>query len=265
MADQKKYYWLKLKRNFFKRHDIQIIEAMPNGKDYVLFYLKLLVESIDHEGALRFSDTIPYNEQMLSVITGTNIDIVRAAMQLFRELKMVDILDDSTIYMNEVQALVGCETKWAEKKRKFRAKEDNVLALSPACPADVRQEKEIEKELELEKELEIEIEGKEPAAPAPTPKKRKPDRHKYGEYGWVKLTEAEYARLVKDLGEAETKRCIKYVDESAQGTTNKNGWKDWNLIIRKCHREQWGMNRRQMQGRQTGNPFLEMLEEERGR
>ena len=59
MAD-KKYYWLNSSETFFKRHDIQIIESMPNGKDYVLFfYLKLLVESVDHEGALRFSSTIP--------------------------------------------------------------------------------------------------------------------------------------------------------------------------------------------------------------
>ena len=82
MAESKKFYWLKLKRDFFKRHDIRIIEEMPNGKDYVLFYLKLLLESIDHEGSLRFSDTIPYNEQMLAVITNTNIDIVKAAMKL---------------------------------------------------------------------------------------------------------------------------------------------------------------------------------------
>ena len=58
MAEQK-YYWLKLKRDFFKRHDIRIIEAMPNGKDYILFYLKLLCESVDHEGNLRFSEQIP--------------------------------------------------------------------------------------------------------------------------------------------------------------------------------------------------------------
>jgi hypothetical protein len=44
---EKRYYWLKLKRDFFKRHDIKIIEAMPNGKDYVLFYLKLLVVGIN--------------------------------------------------------------------------------------------------------------------------------------------------------------------------------------------------------------------------
>ena len=79
---EKKYYWLKLKNDFFKRHDIKIIEDMPNGKDYILFYLKLLVESVGHEGELRFSETIPYNENMLSTITNTNIDVVRSAIKI---------------------------------------------------------------------------------------------------------------------------------------------------------------------------------------
>ena len=120
MAESKKYYWLKLKRDFFKRHDIRIIEEMPNGKDYILFYLKMLLESIDHEGELRFSDTIPYNEQMLSVITNTNIDIVRSAMKVFSELNMIEIFDDSTIYMAEVQKLIGSETAGAARVRKHR-------------------------------------------------------------------------------------------------------------------------------------------------
>ena len=110
MAETKKYYWLRLQRNFFKRHDIQIIEAMENGKDYVLFYLKLLVESVDHEGALRFSDTIPYNDKMLATITNTNVDIVRSALQAFEELGMIEVLDDKTIYMSEVEKLIGSET-----------------------------------------------------------------------------------------------------------------------------------------------------------
>ena len=154
MGENGKFYWLKLKRDFFKRHDIRVIEAMPNGKDYVLFYLKLMVESIDHEGALRFSETIPYNEDMLAVITNTNVDIVRSAMKLFESLELVEIFDDQTVYMREVERLVGSETKWAEKKRMYRAREDNVLALSPPRPVDVRQEIETEKELEIEKEKE---------------------------------------------------------------------------------------------------------------
>lgn len=99
MAEDKRYYWLKLKRDFFKRHDIRIIESQPNGKDYILFYLKLLCESVDHNGNLRFSETIPYNEEMLSTITNTNIDIVRSAIKVFHELKMMEILDDGTLYM----------------------------------------------------------------------------------------------------------------------------------------------------------------------
>lgn len=71
--------------------------------------------------------------------------------------------------------------------------------------------------------------------PPHTPKKR------YGAYGWVQLTEEQYARLLQDLGPAELERCIQYIDESAQQTGNKNKWKDWNLVIRKCSRERWGI------------------------
>ena len=151
MADNK-YYWLKLKRDFFKRHDIQIIEDMENGKDYILFYLKLLCESVDHEGNLRFSETIPYNEKMLSTITNTNIDIVRSAMKVFSELNMIEILDDDTIFMTECNKMLGCETAWAEKKRLYREKQ---RTLSLMCPPSVRQE------IELEKEIDIELDKKE--------------------------------------------------------------------------------------------------------
>lgn len=86
--------------------------------------------------------------------------------------------------------------------------------------------------------------------PAPPPK---PARKSFGQFGWVKLTDEEYHRLSNDLGEAEVKRCIAYVDESAQTTGNKNKWRDWNLVVRKCHREGWGSKKR------GGNPFLDML------
>lgn len=153
MGTDKKYYWLKLKKDFFKRHDIQIIEAMPNGKDYILFYLKLLVESVDHEGALRFSDAIPYNEQMLATITNTDIDKVRSAMRVFTELKMIEVLDDETIFMAEVTKMLGHETHWAEAKRNQRSKG---VGQCPQLVQNVqgvsRQEIELEKEIEIEKD-----------------------------------------------------------------------------------------------------------------
>ena len=160
MAEKdKKYYWLKLKRDFFKRHDIQIIENMPNGKDYILFYLKLLCESVDHEGNLRFSEEIPYNEDMLAALTHTNIDIVRSAVKLFVGLRMIDIMDDGTFFMNQVQKMIGSETYWAQKKRE--QKERKALEIGdvgifptqsndfPMCPS-----KNIDKERDKEEEKE---------------------------------------------------------------------------------------------------------------
>lgn len=86
------------------------------------------------------------------------------------------------------------------------------------------------------------IESTAPPAALPTPAE-KPKRTSYGQYGWVKLTDEQYSRLSNDLGETELKRCIAYVDESAQSTSNKNRWRDWNLVIRRCSRDAWGLNK----------------------
>ncbi len=122
-TEVKKYYWLRLHKDFFKRHDIRIVEDMDNGKDYILFYMKLLLESIDHEGRLRFSETIPYNEKMLATITNTNVDIVKNAINVFRQLKLMEIMDDQTIYMTQIEMMLGVETEWAVKKREYREKQ----------------------------------------------------------------------------------------------------------------------------------------------
>lgn len=95
-------------------------------------------------------------------------------------------------------------------------------------------EKEKEDEVEKEKEGEIENECSPPISPP------RPAKKKHGQYGWVLLTREEHDRLMQDLGAAELDRCIRYVDESAQSSGNKNKWKDWNLVIRRCSREGWG-------------------------
>lgn len=161
MAESKKYFWLRLKRDFFKRHDVQIIEGVPNGKEIILFYLKLMCESVDHEGKLRFSDEIPYTEEMLARITNTDAGIVEQAIKELMKFHMVELMDDETFYIPEVPKLLGYETEWAKKKREYRTQrgqnEDNVLKMSETKKDNVRQEIEIEIEKELEIELDKEI------------------------------------------------------------------------------------------------------------
>ena len=157
-----RYYWLKLKRDFFKRHDVCIVEDMPNGKEYLLFYLKLLCESVDHEGNLRFGDRIPYSPEMLSTITRTNVDIVRSAIKVFTELDMMEILDDGTIFMMEVQGMIGsaANNDNAIRQQRFRDKKKR-LALQD-CYGDVINNNESKKiDIESDKDKEEDIDKRE--------------------------------------------------------------------------------------------------------
>lgn len=148
--DNKKYYWLKLQDDFFKRHDIRIVENMPNGKDYIIFYLKLLCESTSHEGRLRFSQEIPYNDEMLSTITNTNIDIVRSAIKVLSQLKMMEILDDGTLYMHQLSKMIGSEMGSAKRKREYRNKQKLLIGTNEGqCPQDI--EIDIDKEKDIDK------------------------------------------------------------------------------------------------------------------
>lgn len=259
MEENKKYYWLKLKRDFFKRHDIRIIEEMPNGKDYVLFYLKLLLESVDHEGTLRFSDAVPYNEQMLSVITNTNVDIVRSAMKVFIELKMVDVFDDQTIYMSEVEKLIGSEAWSTERSRRCRENKrllqcntnaTQVQHRATSCNEEI--DIEIEKELELEKEDIC-------ASPAEPTKPSAPQKHKYGEYKNVLLTDEEYEKLKDEFPndyEERIERLSSYI--ASKGAKYKNHLATIRNWARKDREK---VSEDEMA---TTNPFLEMLDEVRG-
>ena len=210
---EKKYYWLKLKRDFFKRHDIRIIEAMPSGKDFILFYLKMLCESIDHDGLLRFSDGIAYTPEMLATVTNTDVEVVRDAIKTFTQLGMMEILNDGTIAMVEASRMTGYETEWAEKKRKQRKrtfkgqdednvhqkrdnvhsdednvhqKRDNVLTLS---------DKSIDKDIDKDIDKECDI------------------RHTHGTFNNVKLSDVELQRLEEDFGRDKTWKAIQFLDD----------------------------------------------------
>lgn len=153
--EDKKFYWLKLKKDFFKRHDIRIIEGMPEGKEYVYFYLKLLCESIDHQGRLRFSEKIPYTTEMLSTITNMSVDIVNQAIEILCELNLMQIDKDKTYIMCELEKMLGCETAWAEKKRRQRERKDMREGgqCPPTCPPSVLDVSYKSIDIDIEKEI----------------------------------------------------------------------------------------------------------------
>lgn len=162
---EKKYYWLKLPRDFFGKHYIKILRAKENGELLVLFYMWMLTESIDHAGRLRYSEDIPYDEEMLAEASGFALHIVTQALQQLTKLQLVILESDGSLFLPKTTDMVGSESGSAQRVREYRERKnskekkpetventesnDNVTK----CNADVQKsniEKELEKELEKE-------------------------------------------------------------------------------------------------------------------
>ncbi|HSH24709.1 MAG TPA: phage replisome organizer N-terminal domain-containing protein, partial [Massilibacterium sp.] len=104
MSKNKRYYWLKLKEDFFEDDTISWLEEQENGKDYVIFYLKLCLKSLKDEGQLiRYvgERLIPYDVKALAKITNTAPDTVAVAMQAFLDIGLIEHLETGEIYMTQ--------------------------------------------------------------------------------------------------------------------------------------------------------------------
>lgn len=165
MSDSKKYYYLKLKDNFFDREEITVIESMPNGYKYSNILLKMYLKSLKREGKLMVTDYIPYNLKTLSAVLKHDEDTLKTAIELFKEFRLIEVLDNGQIYMNDIQNFVGLSSTEADRKREYRAKiETEILnelpsgQMSDKCPKIVRKKSDKnppEIDIELDKEKEI--------------------------------------------------------------------------------------------------------------
>lgn len=162
---EKKYFWLKLPRDFFNKHYIKILRAKDDGDLLVLFYIRLLTESIDHEGKLRYSDTKPYSPETIAEATGFPLQFVTSALQTLTDMELVVTDADGTITLPKCAKMIGSEGGSASRVREYRKRQ---------------QEKKIEgcntdnKKAEQDK-------AKDGAEKEKKPKKEKIDRPEYKE------------------------------------------------------------------------------------
>ena len=157
MADNKKYYYLKLKDNFFESDEAIILESMPDGYIYSNILLKLYLRSLKNNGILMFNDLIPYNAQMLATITRHHVGVIEKAIQIFQQLRLIDILDNGAIYMTNIQNFVGKSSRDADRKREEYNKIKRVGEISTIETDKTPPEIEIEIEKEIKKDIKKDI------------------------------------------------------------------------------------------------------------
>lgn len=122
MADNKKYYYLKLKENFFDSDEMILLESMPDGYRYSNILLKMYLRSLKDEGRLMLSGKIPYSPEMLATVVRQPVGVVKEALHIFQELGLVSVLDTGAIYMMDIQNFIGKSSTEADRIRAYRAK-----------------------------------------------------------------------------------------------------------------------------------------------
>ena len=151
MSDNKKYYWLKLKENFFDEKTTKFLRKLPDGDKLVITYLKMQLKSLKADGLLKYDRLMPSCEEELALILDEDINIVKLTVQALLQCGVIEILDDNSIFMIAMQELIGKESESAERMRRLR---ERSKLLPSHCDANV-QKCDIEIEIELEKNNKI--------------------------------------------------------------------------------------------------------------
>jgi predicted phage replisome organizer len=122
MSEIKKYYFLKLKDNFFDSGKIRALESMPNGIYYSNLLIKLYLKALEYDGVLKPSENMTYDEKMIAALTNLDIKFVRSGLPILAALGLIENLEDGTICMTDMQNFVGKSNNEADRKRIYRNK-----------------------------------------------------------------------------------------------------------------------------------------------
>ena len=159
MSDNKKYYYLRLKDNFFDSDELKILESMKDGYLYSNILLKLYLRSLKNDGKLVVNERIPYNAEMLASVTGHQVGAIKQALSMFEELGLIEVLENGAIYMLDIQSFIGKGSTEADRQRIYdrrisEERKQNKLTQSRNLE-EICKKSTPEIEIELEKEIEI--------------------------------------------------------------------------------------------------------------
>ena len=232
MSDNKKYYYLRLKDNFFDSDELKILESMKDGYLYSNILLKLYLRSLKNDGKLVVNDRIPYNAEMLASVTGHQVGTIKQALSMFKELGLIEILENGAIYMLDIQNFIGKGSTEADRQRLYDrriSEERKQKKLTQSRNLEEILEKSTpEIEIELEKDIEIEKEIHSSAKSTTTKRKRfeKPSISDIKQY------------CIERNNNVNAEQFYDYY-ESNGWKVGKNSMKDWKAAVRTWERSEY--------------------------
>lgn len=161
MAESKRFYWIKLKTDFFNQEAIDFLMSQENGCAYIVLYQMLCLKTANNNGEMSSQIgemIVPYDVK--KIVRDTKYfdhDTVVVALQLFQRLGLIYEQDNSSLRIANFEEMVGSESSSAQKVREWRKKKEEQNRLQ--CNHNVTQEienRDRDKSIEIDRELETE-------------------------------------------------------------------------------------------------------------
>jgi predicted phage replisome organizer/uncharacterized phage protein (TIGR02220 family) len=154
--------WIKLSTHMFEDEKIRLIEQMPEADTILIIWVKLLAQAgkTNASGYIYLNENIPYTDEMLATIFNRPLNIVRLALQTFKQFGMLEITDGDFISIanwEKHQNIAGLDKiREQTRQRVARHRENKQLPGNANSNVTVTQGNATEEELELEEELDKE-------------------------------------------------------------------------------------------------------------
>jgi predicted phage replisome organizer len=230
MADVK---WIKIVTDVFDDEKILMIETMPECDTIIVIWFKLLcLAGKQNNGGVFQMGQIPYTDEMFAAIFRRPINTVRLALNTFERFNMIEIIRDTVTIPNwgKHQSLDAYEKKKVRDRERMAKKRAEQKALIETSPDKSPNKSPDVASLEEDKERDIEEDKDIYISPGNTARK-KPSKHKHGEFQKVLLTDEEYFKLGDDYGAANRDKAISFLDAYIAEKGYKS--KSHNLAIRR--------------------------------
>ena len=152
---EKRYYWLKLKEDFFTSKRIKKLRKMAGGDTYTIIYLKMQLKSLRNGGKLEYTGLEDNFAEELALDIDEKPDDVKMTLAYLLNCGLVETSDEVEYFMPFVNESVGSENASAARVRKYRAKQ--LLLQSNDEVTNMKQigNGDIEKEIDIEKDIDI--------------------------------------------------------------------------------------------------------------
>ena len=162
MSNTKKYYWIRLKTDFFDQDTIDFLMGQENGAKYVVIYQMLMLKTAQQNGLLATKTNeimIPYDVKKIVRDTKYfDFDTVTIALELFKKLGLVYEEENNILKLTEVEKLVGSEGKSAQWMRDKRARDNAHKQITTSSQTTSQSDREID--IDIEKDINKDIENK---------------------------------------------------------------------------------------------------------